>query len=436
MRAPQEHARQIRCADNHQQWMAAQATFQQGHIHQAEGALWMHVPGQAGEVTLAFPNLAEDGAAEQLDHFLAYCYAHRPMRQVSCWSLLPSQPADLGVRLLARGFEWGWQPHWMWLDFAQMRTDHAAPAGLQMTLVTPASPWLTQDLPYENAAITAMSRAASQATPRQLWHFTAWLDGTIVGHSILFVTTGPLAAAGIYNCGVVPAMRNRGIGKAVTVAACRQAHALGYEGVLLNATPLGRPVYAQLGFEFIGEGQTWWLHQAALSASPPTAGEITLVEAVGRGDIVTLARLAPTLPPAQLDVPIRNGMTLLEVAALLQQPQAADWLAAHGATLDILTARTLEWSDRIPALLAANPALANHRSGPNGVTPLHVAAWEDDRELIRLLLAAGADTTLRDQSFQATAAGWARHNGHLAAAELIDKTAASPHEFTHNSPHS
>lgn len=410
------------CADNHQQWMAAQAAFQQGEVQQVAGALWVYTPGTDGEVTIAFPRLDADQATEQIDAILAYCYARRPLRQVGCWALLPSQPSDLGVRLLARGFEWGWQPHWMWLDFTQMRTDHPAPDGLQVALVTEETAWHALELPYDNPAMLDFLRASSQANPRRLWHFGAWLDGALVGQSVLFATSGELATAGIYNCGVTPAARNRGVGKAVVLAACQQAQALGYSGALLNATPLGEPVYRRLGFQSIGHGQTWWLHRTALDASPPSAQEIALVEAVGCGDLARLQQRVATVTPAILDPPLRNGMTLLEVAALLQQPAAAEWLVAHGATLDLLTARTLGWRDRIPALLAAHPGLANRRAGPHGATPLHIAAWENDLDLIAHLLAAGADVTVQDRSFHATPAGWARHNGHPEAAQLIEQS--------------
>lgn len=409
------------CADNHQQWMAAQAIFRQGAVQQAEGVRWLYTPGTDAEVTIAFPQLDVDRTPEQLDTILADCYARRPLRQVACWSLLPTQPPDLGVRLLARGFEWGWQPHWMWLDCEQMRTDHPMPEGLQVALVTAETLWNARDLPYDSPTSMAFLRAASQEHPRRLWHFAAWLDGVLVGQSVLFVTTGDQAAAGIYNCGVASAVRNRGVGKAVVLAACRQAQALGYPGALLNATPLGEPVYRRLGFESIGYGQTWWLHRRVLDAAPPSAQAIALVEATGHGDLTRLDQMAAMLTPALLDAPLLNGMTLLEVAALLKQPAAAEWLVSHGAMLDVLTARTLGWGDRIPALLAANPELANRRSGPNGATPLHNAAWENDLELIAHLLAANADVTLQDRTFHATAAGWARHNGHVEAARLIEQ---------------
>ena len=45
-------------------------------------------------------------------------------------------------------------------------------------------------------------------------------------------------------------------------------------------------------------------------------------------------------------------------------------------------------------------------------TALHEAAWRNDTALVDLLLAAGADRTLRDRQFGATASGWAAHAGH------------------------
>ena len=48
------------------------------------------------------------------------------------------------------------------------------------------------------------------------------------------------------------------------------------------------------------------------------------------------------------------------------------------------------------------------RSGGEAAeTPLHSAAWNGDRPMVELLLARGADPTLRDRQYDATAAGWA-----------------------------
>ena len=52
-------------------------------------------------------------------------------------------------------------------------------------------------------------------------------------------------------------------------------------------------------------------------------------------------------------------------------------------------------------------------------TALHVAAGDDDAELVRTLLELGADPTIRDSRFDATAGDWARHFHHAAAAALL-----------------
>jgi hypothetical protein len=52
-------------------------------------------------------------------------------------------------------------------------------------------------------------------------------------------------------------------------------------------------------------------------------------------------------------------------------------------------------------------------------TALHIAAGNDDVELVRLLLSLGADPAIRDQRFDATPADWARHFGHQAVLEFL-----------------
>jgi GNAT superfamily N-acetyltransferase len=308
----------------------------------------------------------------------------------------------------------------MWLDLQRLQTEHRRPFDLQVALVRHEPGRAATNLPYYDQTLASRLEQATQAEPRRLWHFAAWLNSALVGHVILHLTTGPLGIAGIYNCGVVPTARNQGIGKAVTLAACRQALMLGCPHAVLNATPLGEPVFRALGFESIGYGQTWWLHRPVLAAPPPTTERIALAEAVGRSDLTTLDCLAPTITAAQLDQPLPAGMTLIQLAVKLNQPEAAQWLIDHGATLDLLSARDLGRHDQLPDLLKANPELANQRLDPGGVTPLHIAAWENDVALVRLLLDHGADATLEDYNFRATPLGWARHNSSVEAAEMIE----------------
>jgi ankyrin repeat protein len=53
------------------------------------------------------------------------------------------------------------------------------------------------------------------------------------------------------------------------------------------------------------------------------------------------------------------------------------------------------------------------------VTALHLAAENDHAETIRLLLARGADLTLADALYGATAAGWTQHGGAANALALL-----------------
>jgi ankyrin repeat protein len=225
--------------------------------------------------------------------------------------------------------------------------------------------------------------------------------------------------AGIYGVGVVPGARNRGIGKAVTAAACRHAQSLGCRHALLNAT--GERMYRQLGFERIGYGSTWWLNVERLNAHPPSPARVALAEAIGRGDLGALAALAESAWDEPLDAPLANRMTLLELAAHARQPAAAEWLVGQGATLELLPAWDLGWRERVAQMLAAHPELANRRSGELQGTPLHAAVERDDRELARILLIARPDLEIRDGRYGGTALDWARHLQRPDLVELIER---------------
>ncbi|MBC8107782.1 MAG: ankyrin repeat domain-containing protein [Anaerolineae bacterium] len=83
----------------------------------------------------------------------------------------------------------------------------------------------------------------------------------------------------------------------------------------------------------------------------------------------------------------------LALAALQQSPAAVRWLIDHGADIN---AKVVIWD---------KPA-----------APLHLAVADGNAEIIRMLIAAGADLTIRDAEFNATPADWADHFGR---AEII-----------------
>jgi ribosomal protein S18 acetylase RimI-like enzyme len=84
--------------------------------------------------------------------------------------------------------------------------------------------------------------------PERVWHFAAVLGGRPAGALSLFFGAG---VAGIYDVGVLPDFRGRGIGTAMAVAACRFACERGYRAAVLTSMPAGQSVYRRIGFEEI-----------------------------------------------------------------------------------------------------------------------------------------------------------------------------------------
>lgn len=76
--------------------------------------------------------------------------------------------------------------------------------------------------------------------------FIIYLDGQPASIAMTIVSHG---VAGIYWVGSVDEARGSGLGRAVTVAATNAGLALGAEIASLQASPMGKPIYASLGYE-------------------------------------------------------------------------------------------------------------------------------------------------------------------------------------------
>jgi predicted N-acetyltransferase YhbS len=414
-------------AANTREWALRHARHG-GDIRRYDGATWCYPPGPGGDNEVLFPRLTAATASRAIDAMVADFRSRTPLKSVLYWSLWPPRPRDLGARLLARGFQWCWQPHWMWLELAKLQSDHRRPPDLRIESLEDEAVWDVNDVPYYSRDDGPTRAALARTRPRRVWEFGAWLGDRPVGHSAVNVTTGPLGVAGIFSVGVAENARNQGIGKALVIAACEQARKLGCRHALLNAT--GPRMYQQVGFTSIGWGQTWFMPKEVLAAPPPTPDQVVITEAVGRGDLATLESHARRLDREDLDAPLPNGSTLLQVAVDTKQPAAAEWLVAHGASLDLLAAWDLGWKERLPQLLGANPELVNRRSGDWQTTPLHEAAQRNDVELARILLAANPDLEAKDSAFNSTPLGWARHLKRAEIAAMIEGQLSRGREAT------
>lgn len=271
----------------------------------------------------------------------------------SCWSL--TEDKALGTLLIARGFEWGWQPWWMALELDQ--------------------------LPAEDPGHRVLHRR------RGAFHLLAVRDEH---RNLGGVIVNPWRGiAGIYDMGVRPEHRRRGIGRALTLCACRIARGAGCTHAVLNATPEGELLYRTVGFTRLGEGRTWWRHPGGRT----TARQTALVEAIGFGKLKELEALRPTR--LELERSIGGAGPPLVITALTGQAAVTEW---------ILTRR---------------PELVSSDLGAAGYTLLHAAAEWDAPEVAAVALACGADRTVRDQTHNGTPRGWAEHFGRPEIAAML-----------------
>ena len=361
----------------HRSWIARGA-----EAHDETGVLWTVA---AHRLDIAFPALAARDAGARLDAILA-AGREAGVPEMACWSVLRTPTEHLSALLVARGFEIGWQPHWMGLELGALPADRPPP-GVEVEL------------------------HSSDGVHRALARAGAGVLGTA-----LMAVDGP--AGSIFDLHVDEAERRRGIGWTLTHRLCARGARDGVRFVTLNATGEGERLYSAMGFRSLGLGQTWWMHRPAVRAGAPTPRVVAYVEAIARGEVAELEEAAAALDASERSARLLNGRTPLQQAVESGQPATAAWLVDHGAELDVLMAWLLGWRDRAASLLVERPDLRDRLLEAH-ITPLHAAAEHDDADLARLLLAAGADPARRDPDFDGTPLDWARHLGHDAVAAVL-----------------
>jgi ankyrin repeat protein len=161
--------------------------------------------------------------------------------------------------------------------------------------------------------------------------------------------------------------------------------------------------------------------EAEPDAPPP------LLDAAGRGDLVTLEQLLQDTPA---DLRDQCQWTPLMKAALHGHRAVVARLLAAGADPDArdqggYTALMLAASNdhaQTVALLAEQGADLSHQEPGLGWTALIWAAKQGHAASVRVLLQQGADPDARDHA-GSRAADWARRNGHAATLALLTSPA-------------
>jgi GNAT superfamily N-acetyltransferase len=202
--------------------------------------------------------LAAEDLESAIDTTLAW-FAERNAPNFFWWTDSHTQPADLGARLLERGFDGNLEGDpGMVAALSTLNTTIRTPEGFAVEQAVDQR--ALTDWRDVFAAAFEMATAEAQAwldatravgieqSPWQL--YVGYLDGKPVATSLRFNGAG---VTGLYAVGVVPGMRRHGIGAAITLQPLLDARRDGYHVGVLFATRMGYPLYARLGFREVAD---------------------------------------------------------------------------------------------------------------------------------------------------------------------------------------
>ena len=184
------------------------------------------------------------------------------------WTGPSTTPADLGARLIQRGFLI--EPaHGMIAELSSIDFNAAADARLAIEPVLDR-PMLAQwtDVLCEafgapqafGAAFGELAQAFGLGPRSSFQHFLGFWNGVPVATCSLFTGAG---VAGIYDVATLPERRRHGIAAAMTRTALAAAASAGYRRAILHSSPLGAGVYRRIGFIDVCDiGQYVWIPEA------------------------------------------------------------------------------------------------------------------------------------------------------------------------------
>jgi len=173
------------------------------------------------------------------------------------WGGPARRPADLGARLVARGFEFEGDDPGMAADLRALNEGLPAPLGLAIERVTDDEgtyAWVDvlgakhagRRPPSRRSPLDLQLNAPASYAPDDPYRlYLARLDGVPVATASVLLGAG---VAGVYCVATVPEARRKGIGAAVVLAGLREAREAGYRVGVLGSTAMGFNVYRRLGF--------------------------------------------------------------------------------------------------------------------------------------------------------------------------------------------
>jgi len=202
---------------------------------------------------VVYADLTEEEANGEIEASLERMRAHRVP---GSWHVAPSMcPPDLGMRLVAHGFQYGGDDIGMAVELSTLPEEVPAPAdfviesvrddaGLTVWVETLGSGF--GEGPVEAGWVGEMYRRLGLGDRGPWRHYLGLLASEPVATATSFIGAG---VVGVYFVFTVERARRRGIGAGITLAALQEARGLGYEVGVLGSSEMGYPVYRRLGFE-------------------------------------------------------------------------------------------------------------------------------------------------------------------------------------------
>ena len=240
-----------------------------GELHEQDGVRWYETPIPSlpynGVVRTRLPDGAE---ADAVITRVLERYRSRGVQHL--WFVAPSsRPANLGRRLEAQGLQEVEQMTYMSFELAGW---HAPPLGGEATVSEVlderdlvAYSALTVDyweLPDDDAELVYELQRALGPGQVPGHRYLARIDGEPVGKAYLSLA-GALGVASFYGMSVQPAMRGRGIVRALTLTLLARAQREGCHRLVIHSSNAGLGLYRRLGFAehcvlpVYASGQIW-----------------------------------------------------------------------------------------------------------------------------------------------------------------------------------
>jgi GNAT superfamily N-acetyltransferase len=242
------------------EWFRSSAVVPGAELHDDPDVTWVVKPGSVWGNSGVMVRLSAASAARRLDTLVARY--RDDGRGMGLWVSPAATPDNLEDLLRARRLNCRKRFPAMVRDLAEPHAARPVPRGLTILRVQDPSEFEKAPHPSIGPITTPRRRqmldgftARLLAVPPRTLAFVAWLDGTPVGASLLFLGA---ECAGLHDLNVIEALRGRGLGAALLTHTCEEARRLGASRMALLATSDGQRVYERCKFSEVARFGYWY----------------------------------------------------------------------------------------------------------------------------------------------------------------------------------